>query len=305
MLCFQNNIQYGERDMRRNPNFPRVELSAAPTVQPCKDSADGPRSLRRRRKEQTFEMTSRQVCFHGFTLIELLVVIAIIAILAGMLLPALNKARSQAQRTNCTSNMKQLGTASLTYAGDHDDYLPPGQAYTTASSDNNVYWFHLINSYLGRKNVDTWRDNEANSKVLFCPADAGGPKSNVSEFVSYGKNLYLHHWNGYVDIANPATMTCKISRIPRASQLILYGDNASSWEVIFTSRAWLYYPAETITAESGGSKTEMEFSSARHSGSKNLTFVDGHVELRQIQEMLADYRNERTMWSYKGVLGNQ
>ena len=240
-----------------------------------------------------------------FTLIELLVVIAIIAILAGMLLPALNKARSQAQRINCASNMKQLGTASLTYAGDSDDYLPPGQSFTTASADNNIYWFHLLNRYLGRKNVDTWRDNEDNSKVLFCPSDAGGPRSNVGEFISYGKNLYLHHWNGWIDSANPATMTCKVSRIPRASQLILYGDNASSWEVVFSSRPWLYYPEETINAESGGSKKEMEFSAGRHAGSKNLTFVDGHVELRQIQEMLADYRNERTMWSYKGVLGNQ
>ena len=75
--------------------------------------------------------------------------------------------------------------------------------------------------------------------------------------------------------------------------------------MVFAARPWLYYPEETVNAESGGSKTEMEFSSGRHAGNKNLTFVDGHVQLRQILEMLADDRNERTMWSYKGVLGNQ
>ncbi len=70
-------------------------------------------------------MIERLQSFRGFTLIELLVVIAIIAILAAMLLPALAKAKAQAQQTSCLNNKKELQLAWVMYCGDFNDQMPP------------------------------------------------------------------------------------------------------------------------------------------------------------------------------------
>lgn len=124
----------------------------------------------------------------AFTLIELLVVIAIIAILAAILFPVFAKAREQARKASCASNMKQIVLASQIYIQDYDEtYAPEQDPY-----DGNLYWEFLFYPYI--KNAQLFQCPSNPNKNQLLAYDTNDPRlpAGVAIYRSYGVNQRFH-----------------------------------------------------------------------------------------------------------------
>jgi prepilin-type N-terminal cleavage/methylation domain-containing protein/prepilin-type processing-associated H-X9-DG protein len=129
----------------------------------------------------------------AFTLIELLVAIAIIAILAALLLPALNRARQAAQGTSCLNNLKQWGTATHLYAGDNDDFLPTDG--TPNGTSTNGGWYTALPRALRMPIYQEmpWHTNAAidpGRSLWICPSNPR--RSNGFNLFHYCLNLHVN-----------------------------------------------------------------------------------------------------------------
>ena len=202
--------------------------------------------------------------YKSFTLIELLVVIAIIAILAGMLLPALNSSREKARSVNCTSNQKQIMQSYLMYPTDSDGWLLP--AYMNPGGN---WGDRMIEAkYLGNKSL------------LICPT--GKSKSqNATSGGNYGIGLNYRSFGLSCKIADEGKTAfvmvkeASINRFNNNSNLVTFIDTPMQGEAK-NCNSYYGHVGQGIF-EVTSNKEAFHMMSIRHNMSANAAFFDGHV----------------------------
>lgn len=222
---------------------------------------------------------------HGFTLIELLVVIAIIAILAAILFPVFARARENARKSTCQSNLKQLGAAFMMYYQDYDEAYPlyrfdaPGKYSTTW-----YWWPEVVEPYMKNKNV------------IHCPSSPNKPGTTGTSVFWYG---YGYH--SYLAPGGGGTHgdTHRNAARERPAEILLACDSTVYivWCPV-ASPNYYYGPGVEGTGSSlPNANARYQGVADWHSEGTNILYCDGHVKWLKINKNV-DRTPEKYLWGH-------
>ena len=230
----------------------------------------------------------------AFTLVELLAVIGIIAVLVGMLLPALNKARIAARTEGCLSNLRVLGQAMCMYVNEHHWYFPypvtsqgtpPGAK--NAISDEGDVWFNALDPYLQRIEADASRKGVAGDRtyslIKQCvvwqdfPNLHGAAKTSEGTLGeaarTYKINAYLLHGDYNEPVPeNAVSIFAKVTDVRHSDIFVVLGDG------VYLDQTGLYPDQHDSEDFCMGVNDHVDtYPALRHNGRTDILFVDGHA----------------------------
>lgn len=236
----------------------------------------------------------------AFTLLELLVVIAIVAVLAALLLPAVNKVKTAGQTTTCASNLRQLFVACNTYANDNGGKYPNAMENpTTSGGYEGQFWQYQLFPYLGISVSNTNDPNQVKQAmrqgVFWCPAT--DDKYGKLDTRSYAMNafcstnqplspyllipLFPPAFGGFYPY-QASILTCGILPATQKSQVVFLADHGANPNTGWTNPALRW---GTSWQGTDGNATP----SFRHNGKKNVCFLDGHIQRCGPNDLEGDY----------------